>query len=697
MVGVVARNAAAPIEAKVEDDRVAVACKRRVHSIASKFTLTFRGSWRRGNRPCKVGAASAMTPCHLPIMTLRKYLLWLMLFVGAASTQAMSIVPMPVEVTAEPGHCVISVGSAIKVSSAGLVPVAMQFVEDANEQCGAPVFCRELAKAGESSALVLELLATPEALLGDEGYRLDVTAQGIRIRANTANGAYYGTRSLLQLLADAGGQYGSRDIGCVAILDYPRLKWRGALLDGSRHFFDLAFMRKHLDRLAAYKFNTFHWHLTDNQGWRVEIKSLPELTKIGAWRAEGVAAKQRPAPGSGLPQTYGGFYTQEELRELVRFAALRGITILPEIDTPGHSNALTATYPELTCSGSPASEMCVGNEKVYEVLEKVIAELAPIFPGKYFHIGGDEVNPAKWKTCPKCQALMQRERMTDLNQLEPYFIRRMEKILAKHGKTLVGWQEIFHQDATAFAPGTVAIAWDNSDKPGQTHKGERYRAMLAEAVRAKHQIVVTPDWPCYLSKWQGDASLEPRGWKNPAGRPLRLTDVYGFEPVPAGVPAELVLGAQLCLWTEWTAETGHVEYMMWPRGLALAEAFWSSREKQSWPDFVKRLPARLEDFERTGTRYAISAYMPAAELIETTEGRRVKLDPEIPGAEIRYSFTGYIPDRTAPLYTKPLAIPDGATEIRVATYRDGKRLGELMKLTITELEDRVNFWKPTTK
>lgn len=629
--------------------------------------------------------------------TLLKIPCVLILLTVAAFARAGSIMPVPVEVKVTEGTFALPSGSAISVSSAQLRPVAALFAEDVTARCGTAVFRGELANPSERATLSLELLAAPDALLGEEGYRLDVTTGGIRIRANTVNGVYYGTRSLLQLVADTKAEGNVRKLDCVAITDYPRLKWRGALLDGSRHFFDLAFMRKHLDRLAAYKFNMFHWHLTDNQGWRVEIKSLPELTKIGAWRAEGVAAKQRPAPGSGLPQTYGGYYTQEELRELVRFAALRGITILPEIDTPGHSNALTATFPELTCSGSPASEMCVGNEKVYEVLEKVIAELAPIFPGKYFHIGGDEVNPAKWKTCPKCQALMQREGMTDLNQLEPYFIRRMEKILAKHGKTLVGWQEIFHQDATAFAPGTVAIAWDNSDKPGQTHKGERYRAMLAEAVRAKRQIVVTPDWPCYLSKWQGDASLEPRGWKNPAGRPLRLTDVYGFEPVPAGVPAEMVLGAQLCLWTEWTAETGHVEYMMWPRGLALAEAFWSPREKQSWPGFVTRLPARLEDFERTGTRYAISAYMPAAELIETPEGRRVKLDPEIPGAEIRYSFTGYIPDRTAPLYTKPLAIPDGATEIRVATYRDGKRLGEMMKLTITELEDRVNFWKPVAK
>lgn len=630
-------------------------------------------------------------------MTTMKVFPVLMFVAVAAVRAAIPILPMPVEVKAEPGHFTVAAGSAIGVSSPVLAPVATLFIADTAERCDAPVFRRELAKPEEDSALLIELLATPETILGDEGYRLDITTRGIRIRANTANGAYYGTRSLLQLLAAADAQGGSRNLGCLSIIDYPRLKWRGVLLDGSRHFFDAAFIRKHLDRLAAYKFNTFHWHLTDNQGWRVEIKSLPELTKIGAWRAEGVAAKQRPAPGSGQPQTYGGYYTREELREVVRFAALRGITIVPEIDTPGHSNALTAAFPELTCSGSPASELCVGNEKVYEVLEKVIGELAPVFPGKYFHIGGDEVNPAKWKTCPKCQALMQREGLADVSQLEPYFIRRMEKILAAHGKTLIGWQEIFHESASTLGPDTVAIAWDNSDKPGETRRGERYRAMLTEAVRTKHRVVVAPDWPCYLDKWQGDASLEPRGWKNPTGRPLRLADVYGFEPLSEGVPAETLLGAQACLWTEWIATPAHVEYMMWPRGLALAEAFWSPPEKRDWADFVARLPARLEDLERAQTRYAISAYMPAAELIETPAGRRVKLDPEIPGAEIHYSFTGFIPDQAAPLYAGPVAIPDGATELRVAAYRDGKRLGELMKLTLAELEERVKHRQPVTK
>ncbi len=440
-----------------------------------------------------------------------------------------------------------------------------------------------------------------KADLGPEGYELVVEPGGVVIRAIDPAGAFYGVQSLLQLLppevfADHPAAGVEWIIPCVHIEDQPRFKWRGFMLDVSRHFFTKTEVEQILDATALHKLNSFHWHLVDDQGWRVEIKKYPRLTQVGGWRKEiGFKLDPKASTAYGPDGRYGGFYTQDDIREVVAYAQARHINIVPEIEMPGHSTAALMAYPEFSCTGGPFTTdlpggifngiYCAGNEQTFAFVEDVLAEICDLFPGKYIHVGGDEVLPDNWKACPKCQARMRQEGLHKEADLENYFIRRIEKCVNAHGRNLIGWSEIREG---GLAQNAAIMDWAGG---------------ATEAAMAGHDVVMSPLADCYFDHYQSeDHSTEPHA----IGGFLPLSQVYAYEPVPATLDARYqshILGAQANEWTEYMPSLKHVEYMAFPRLCALSEVVWSPKSSRNWPDFTRRLPTDCRRLEMLGVNY----------------------------------------------------------------------------------------------
>lgn len=525
--------------------------------------------------------------------------------------------------------------------------------------------------------------------LGQEGYHLEVKPDRIRLSAQTPAGIFYGVQTLLQLLPPT---IKSREvqpgdtrwsIPAADITDSPRFPWRGMMLDVSRHWFTKEEVKKLLDEMAEYKFNVFHWHLTDDQGWRIEIKSLPELTRVGAWRAPRVGQwwqRQRQQPGEA--PTYGGFYTHDDIKEVVAYAAARHIRVIPEIDVPGHSLAALVAYPHLACREAPAAvnvgnkfygedenTLCVGKEETFEFMDKVLTEVAALFPDEYVHIGGDECYKDFWHTCPRCQARMKAEGLKNENELQSYFIHRMEALLKEKGKKLIGWDEIIEG---GLAPEATVMSW-------------RGMAGGIKAAQAGHHVVMTPDNHCYLDLWQGEPSVEPDTYSM-----CRLSDSYAFNPVPDGVAPEMILGGQGNLWAESVPTFHHAEYMLWPRGWALAEVLWSGPGRAEWNRFYPRVEQHFLRADKAGVNYARSMYN-AIVTPYRTEGDtlEIELTSELPDTDIYYTWDNTDPDLCTPRYTAPLRVPKNATWLRVVTYRGDRQAGKVITLPVTELEKRA--------
>jgi hexosaminidase len=440
-----------------------------------------------------------------------------------------------------------------------------------------------------------------DASLGPEGYELMVTPESVLIRAPAEAGLFYGVETLLQLMPPEA--YGSKlatnvqwEVPCVEIKDRPRFKWRGLMLDVSRHFFTKQEVEQLLDAMAMHKLNTFHWHLVDDQGWRIEIKKYPLLTEVGGWR-NGIGFKLDPKASTayGPDSRYGGYYTQDDIREVVRYASVRHITIVPEIEMPGHCDAALAAYPEYSCNGGPYTTdvngnkypgvFCAGNDQTYVFLENVLKEVFALFPGKYIHIGGDEVVTKNWANCEKCQARKQAEHMLSDRELQSYFIRRMEKFINANGRTLMGWSEI---RKGGLAQNAVVMDWIGGG---------------VEAASAGHDVVMTPAGDCYLPHYQSrDHSKEPRA----PGEFLPLSRIYAFDPIPSKLAPEFqshILGAQGTLWTEFIANLPHAEYMIFPRESAMAEVTWSPKDARNFDDFLRRLAIDQRRLDAMGINY----------------------------------------------------------------------------------------------
>ena len=435
----------------------------------------------------------------------------------------------------------------------------------------------------------ISLIITPNQDIPDEGYHLDISPDGIRINAKTSAGLFYGVQTLRQLLPPEIESTSKVDgvdwtVPALSIDDYPGYKWRGLMLDVGRHFRDVAYIKRFLDLMALHKLNTFHWHLTEDQGWRIEIKKYPKLTEIGAWRDDGHGGK------------YGGFYTQDQIRDVVAYAAARHITIVPEIEMPGHSLAALAAYPELSCTGGPFTVgtrwgvyddvYCPGKEHTFAFLEDVLTEVMELFPGQFIHIGGDECPKDRWKESPDCQARIKAEGLKDEHELQSYFIKRIDKFVTSKGRRIIGWDEILEG---GLAPGAAVMSW---------HESEGGMA----AARAGHDVVMTPMSHCYFDHYQSHAAGQPKA----IGGYLPIQTVYSFQPTPpelSAADAVHVLGAQGNLWSEYFDSEAQVDYMTYPRATALAEVLWSPPSRRSWDDFSLRLPADLRRLDVLGVKY----------------------------------------------------------------------------------------------
>lgn len=416
-------------------------------------------------------------------------------------------------------------------------------------------------------------LCDSSIVTGNEAYRIEIVKKGVRLSANTETGIFYGLQTLLQLLNNGD----NKTLPALTINDSPRFPYRGLHLDVSRHFFDKEFVKKQLNAMAYFKMNRLHWHLTDGAGWRIEIKKYPRLTSFAAWRPFDKLndwwVEGRTFCEQDDPRAVGGYYTQDDIREVVAYAAERHITIIPEIEMPGHSEEVLATYPELSCSGKPYvnADFCIGTEKTFEFLENVLFEVIDLFPSEYIHIGGDEASKSSWNTCPRCQKRMADEHLNSVEELQSYMIHRIEKFLNDHGRKIIGWDEIIEG---GLSPTATVMSW----------RGEEGGI---KAVKAGNQAIMTPGKYCYLDAFQDAPNTQPVA----IGGYLTLEKVYSFEPVPDSLStkeAKLILGVQGNVWTEHIPTPEHYEYMIYPRILALAEIGWSPSEVKKWDNFHTR-------------------------------------------------------------------------------------------------------------
>jgi len=531
-----------------------------------------------------------------------------------------------------------------------------------------------------------------EPMLNPEAYTLEVQKNRIVIKAAQPAGFFYAVQTLRQLLpAEIESSPNAKTmewlVPVISISDSPTFKWRGFMLDVSRHFFTKEEVLRMIDNLALHKINTLHLHLVDDQGWRIEIKKYPKLTEIGAWRVnhEDKHWNSRPKQQIGETATYGGFYTQNDIREMVAYAQKRFITIIPEIEMPAHVTAALAAYPQYACTGGPFTVLpggvwpitdiyCAGKDSTFLFLEDILTEVAGLFPSKYIHIGGDEATKTEWEKCPDCKKRLKVEKLKNVHELQSYFIKRIEKFLHSKGKVLLGWDEILEGGLPAEA---TVMSWRGFEGG-------------IEAANQGHDVVMTPKSFCYIDYYQGPAEQEPLA----IGGYLPLSKVYEFNPIPEGLSAEVakhILGGQANLWTEYIPDLKHAEYMTFPRVSAIAEALWSPKEVRSWISFSQRIQLFMKRYEQMGINYSKSAYkvIAKAQFDEESKQLAVTLKSELEGIEIHYTTEGSEPGTWSPVYKKPINL-DKSTDLKAAPMVNGN----FAEKTISQ---SFNFSKSTAK
>lgn len=611
--------------------------------------------------------------------------------------QMNAIIPAPVKL--QTGNGAFTLGSLTTISISPQQPevqkIASYLISRLNQSTGYNL--KMLATASDGN-IQLVMSSKSDETLGQEGYTLEINENKVVLTANAPAGLFYGVQTFIQLLPK---EIESKEIKsqvkwqipAISILDYPRFAWRGIMLDVSRHFFSKDYVKEYIDQLVKYKFNRLHLHLTDDHGWRVEIKSLPKLTQEGAWRVPRTGTfGSNDAPKPGEKPTYGGFYTQEDIKEIVQYAKDRYVEILPEIDIPGHSMAAIAAYPELSVTkdtstrvnpgssfskwfGNGKFEMYIDNtlnptdEKVYQFLDKVFTEVAMLFPYEYIHLGGDECYKGYWERDPGVQIFMKKNNIKNGEGLQSYFTRRVSDIITSKKKKAIGWDEILEG---GIAPGAAVMSWRGT-------KGG------VEATHLKHPVVMSPAPQYYLDMVQGEASVEP-----PVYNTARLKDVYNFNILPAGIDSAFVLGGQGNLWTEQVPTEPQVAYMTYPRALAIAETVWSPESKKNWNSFVKRVENHFERFDEAGVNYAPSMYDPIITVKKNSNGHlTIDLKTEVEGLDIFYTVDNSVPNQYQEKYKNAITFPVGADIFRVITYRNNKPVGRLISLKTEELQKRV--------
>ena len=584
------------------------------------------------------------------------FLLALCLPIFICAQPAPHIIPAPLSMELKNGSFLIDENVSIKADAKdkATADVAHFFTNYVKEITGISLSHTAL----KSKTIEFKLEKINE--IGEEGYTLSVTPLSILIKANTPKGLFYGVQTLMQTLPFIRTNQVPQ-IPCMDIKDAPRFAWRGFMLDVSRHFFSTEMIKEVIDIMANYKMNVFHWHLTDGTGWRLEIKKYPKLTEQAAWRIDDWGKPWNWADvafnADRSKATYGGFYTQEQAKEIVAYAQARNITVVPEIEMPGHSQAAMAAFPELSCHPSVhfgtsgdffankvEGNYCAGNDAAFTFLEDVLTEVMAIFPSKYIHVGGDEVEKDSWKKCQKCQNRMKTEGLKNENELQSYFIRRMEKFLTSKNRKLIGWDEILEG---GLAPEATVMSW----------RGE---AGGIEAAKMKHNVVMSPGSPCYFDHYQGDPETEPAAF----GGFNTLKKVYNYEPIPAEMTAEdakYVLGAQANLWTEMIRKREGIEYMILPRLLALSEVVWSPKTQRNWLGFNQRLQPHLVGFEHKGLHYSKGNFK--VDIKPVVENGKISISLETENTEggIFYTTDGSMPTIGSTKYDKPFEVNKAMT------------------------------------
>ncbi len=563
----------------------------------------------------------------------------------------VSIIPKPKEIKIHNGQFKINESTKIIIESDNpkVESVAEYFTKQFNSASG---FSLRIYKAGKKDGAQNVIVFSDKNLdssLGDEGYFLTSNTEKITLNG-TAHGLFYGVQTLFQLLPVE--VYSSKKVAnvnwsmpAVEIKDKPRFKWRGMHLDVGRHMFPVSFIKKYIDYIAMDKLNTFHWHLTEDQGWRIEIKKYPKLTEIGAWRNGTQIGKTDSIDN----KRYGGFYTQDEIREIVKYAEDRFVTVVPEIEMPGHSVAALSSYPELSCTGGPFEVRtlwgisddiyCAGNDSVFTFLKNVLTEVMQLFPSKYIHIGGDEAPKDRWEKCQKCQARIEKEGLKNEHELQSYFIKRIEKFLNSKGRQIIGWDEILEG---GLAPNAAVMSWRGIEGG-------------INAAKQKHNVVMTPTNYCYFDYYQGQPENEPLA----IGGFLPLEKVYSYEPVPEELNSDeqkYIMGAQANLWTEYIDTPELAEYMTLPRICALAEVGWSPKEKRNLDDFLNRMELHYNRLDQLGINYRWPSLKGLNYKNVFIENATLRIISTKSNTEIHYTIDRSDPTINSLLYTKPIKV-----------------------------------------
>ena len=591
----------------------------------------------------------------------------------SAESTPLSIVPQPAKVTRADGVFAITNRTQIVVPNGNLgLRAVAQLLADRLKLDGTRVSVIDL-NALKSTTNVIFFIKTDKNDGNTEGYKLTVTPQQINISATTEQGAFYAVQTLFQMLpSDIFSEKSVRKVGwkvpCADIEDRPRYAYRGLHLDVVRHFFPVSFVKKYIDLLAIHKMNTFHWHLTDDQGWRIEIKKYPKLTEIGGFRKETLIGHYSNTPEKFDGQRYGGFYTQTEIKDVINYAQARFVTIIPEIEMPGHALAALSAYPELSCDASKTYEAATKwgvftdvfcpTETTFSFLQDVLTEVMDLFPSKYIHIGGDECPKTAWKNSSFCQELIKKEGLKDEDELQSYFIRRMEKFVNSKGKRIIGWDEILDG---GLAPNATVMSWRGTEGG-------------IAAAQQNHDVVMTPGTHCYLDAYQANPETEPLA----IGGLTTLKKVYDYEPTPDVLTAEqskYILGAQGNVWTEYMLTSSYVEYMAYPRALALAEVLWSPKSKRNYSDFVNRLPTHFKRLDRLNVSYAKRLFDVKAELKVNNSTPSVYLTSPAQNGNICYTTDDSEPKITSSVYTQPIDI-DKVTTVKAVVFQNGRAVGK---------------------
>lgn len=598
-----------------------------------------------------------------PFILLFGFHLAILTMANLNALQAQSIIPAPIEVS---GNINVSAKNLRNIFSSNKeLNTEIQVFNTYLKKLGYPILIPKEAKSNYIECVL-------DKKMNEEEYKIEALPNSSIKIIGKSSGIFYGLMSMLQTIHHSYTQSGNENVTLLS--DAPAFGWRGMHLDVSRHFFPVEFIKKYLDIMAIYKLNTFHWHLTDDQGWRIEIKKYPLLTQVGSKRKESILEKNfNPFIGDGKPVE--GFYTQEEIKDVVKYAAERHISVIPEIEMPGHAQAALSAYPQYSCVGGPfevmtkwgvSEDVFCTKDSTFIFLKNILDEVLKLFPSKYIHIGGDEVPKTRWKACEICQSNMKKNKLSDEHELQSFFIKKIDEYLTKKGRNLIGWDEILEG---GLAPNAAVMSW----------RGEEGGI---EASKQKHNVVMSPGTHCYFDHYQGNRNTEPLA----IGGYTPIEKVYSYNPVPEKInleQAKYIMGAQANVWTEYMSTTEHVEYMVMPRLCALSEVLWTGNNRPGFDHFKERLKKQFSLFDKLGIYYARSIF-DVKHKSEIKDGiMSISLFSNYKDGSIFYALDGLSPDTYSSSFDSTQAITiDESTQIKAQYFENGEPMGNELTLDV---------------